>query len=219
MSEVRPYKEGVVSTPEERAYEARAAEGAIWSGSRLLLGIYAFAFAALAFAYFYLRSSNNENLWRPHDMTAPTGTGAAIMALAVAAAALSGFGLLRFRRDMLVDWQVTGWAAVGAGLIALGLQAWELTALPFFPSASGYASCFIGWAGMNMVLLASGIYWTETLLARHARLSRALAEEGASPTAHFTTRRFRVNVEASVNMWMFIAAVSVFFWIFFYVAR
>ena len=219
MTQAHTTGKGVASTPEERAYEARAAEGAIWSGSRLLMGIYAFAFAALAFAYFYLRSSNNEDLWRPHNMTAPTGTGAAIMALAVAAAALSGFGLLRFRRDLLLDWQVTGWTAVVAGLVALGLQAWELTDLPFFPSASGYASCFIGWAGMNMVLLVSGIYWTETLLARHLRLSKALAEEGASPTAHFTTRQFRVNVEACVNMWMFIAGVSVFFWIFFYVAR
>ena len=52
-------------TPEEIAFELRAQEGALWTGGRLLIGIWAFAFAALAFAYFYLRSANNENLWRP----------------------------------------------------------------------------------------------------------------------------------------------------------
>ena len=52
-------------TPEEIAFELRAQEGALWTGGRLLIGIWAFAFAALAFAYFYLRSANNEDLWRP----------------------------------------------------------------------------------------------------------------------------------------------------------
>ena len=64
-------------TPEEIAFELRAQEGALWTGGRLLIGIWAFAFAALAFAYFYLRSGNNENLWRPKGVTAPTATGAA----------------------------------------------------------------------------------------------------------------------------------------------
>ncbi len=59
-------------TPEEIAFELRSQEGALWTGSRLLIGIWAFAFAALAFAYFYLRSANNGNLWRPGGITAPT---------------------------------------------------------------------------------------------------------------------------------------------------
>ena len=67
-------------TPEEIAFEVRAQEGALWTGGRLLIGIWAFVFAALAFAYFYLRSANNENLWRPHGITAPTAVGAAIFA-------------------------------------------------------------------------------------------------------------------------------------------
>jgi heme/copper-type cytochrome/quinol oxidase subunit 3 len=208
-----------IGTPEELAYEARAAEGSIWSGGRLLIGIFAFAFGALAFAYFYLRSSNSAGLWRPHGVTAPTGTGAAIMALAVASAVLVGFGLRRFRHDLVVDWQVAGWSAVTGGLIAVSLQVWELTDLPFHPGSSGYASCFIGWAGMNVVLLLSGTYWAETLLARHARLHRALAAEGASPSAHFTSRQFRVNMESCAYFWGFVAVVSAFFWIFFYVSR
>ncbi len=75
----------LTETPEEIEYELRAAEGSMWTGSRLLIGIVAFAFASLAFAYFYLRSANNEDLWRPHGVTAPTALGAAIFALTVAA--------------------------------------------------------------------------------------------------------------------------------------
>ena len=79
-------------TPEEIAFELRAQEGALWTGSRLLIGIFVFAFASLAFAYFYLRSANNENLWRPGGITAPTGTGAAIFAVTVASALIVHYG-------------------------------------------------------------------------------------------------------------------------------
>ena len=103
-------------TPEEIAFELRAQEGALWTGGRLLIGIWAFAFAALAFAYFYLRSANNENLWRPRGVTAPTATGAAIFAITVACALLVQFGDRRFRDDETLDWQVAGWTAVLGGL-------------------------------------------------------------------------------------------------------
>src|ERR1700722_3996011 len=79
-------------TPEEIAFELRAQEGALWTGGRLLIGIWVFAFAALAFAYFYLRSSNDDNLWRPGGITAPTVPGAAIFAITLAAALLVQFG-------------------------------------------------------------------------------------------------------------------------------
>ena len=124
-------------TPEEIAFELRAQEGALWTGGRLLIGIWAFAFAALAFAYFYLRSSNDEDLWRPGGITAPTAVGAAIFAIAVASALLAQFGERRFRNNQTLDWQVAGWTAVLGGLLAVGLQIWQLTDLPFFPGSSG----------------------------------------------------------------------------------
>ena len=76
-------------TPEEIAYELSAHEGALWTGSRMVIGIWAFAFAALGFAYFYLRSANNADLWRPAHITAPTGAGAAVFAFALASAFLA----------------------------------------------------------------------------------------------------------------------------------
>ena len=205
-------------TPEEIAFELRAQEGALWTGGRLLIGIFAFAFAALAFAYFYLRSSNNEDLWRPGGITAPTGIGAAIFAITLVSAALVQYGERRFRRDETLDWQVAGWTAVLGGLVAIGLQIWQLTELPFFPASSGYASCFVGWAVMNVALLLSSTYWIETILAREIRLRRGIAEDGGAPNSTLPVARlFRANLNGCNYFWGFVALVATFFWVLFYI--
>ena len=205
-------------TPEEIAFELRAQEGALWTGGKLIIGIWAFAFAALAFAYFYLRSANNENLWRPGGITAPTATGAAIFAITVACALLVQYGERRFRANETLDWQVAGWTAVAGGLLAIALQVWQLTDLSFFPGSSGYASCFIAWAIMNIVFLLSGVYWIETILAREIRLRRAMAQDGGAPGSTLPVARIlRVNLSGCTYYWGFIALVSLFFWVLFYV--
>jgi len=205
-------------TPEEIAFELRAQEGALWTGSRLLIGIFAFGFAALAFAYFYLRSANNEDLWRPGGITATTGIGAAIFAVTVASALLVQFGERRFRINETLDWQVAGWTAVAGGLLAVGLQIWQLTQLPFFPASSGYASCFIAWGALNVLLILSGTYWIETILARELRLRRAMAQDGGAPNSTLPVARLlRVNLNGCTYFWGFIALLATFFWLLFYV--
>lgn len=208
----------LTETPEEIAYELRAADASLWTGARLLVGVVIFAFASLAFAYFYLRSTNSEDLWRPKGITAPTGTGAAIFALVAASAALNAYGTLRLRRGQTVDWEVAGWTAVLGGLASIGLQLWQLTKLPFFPGSSGYASCFAGWAVMNVAMLLCGVYWLETLLARWVRLRRAVTQDGGAASSTLPVARlFRANLEACSYFWGFMALVSVLFWVLFYV--
>ncbi len=208
----------LTETPEELAYELRAAEGSIWTGTRLAIGIGVFSFASLAFAYFYLRSNNTFNLWRPKGITAPTSFGAAVMAFTLAAAALAILAGRRLRGGQTTDWQVAGWAAVLSGLIALALQIWEQTQLPFYPGSSGYASCYTGWAVMNMALILGGVYWSETLLARFMRLRRAFTEEGGAADSPLPAARlFRANVEGAASFWIFVAFTEVFFWLLFYV--
>jgi heme/copper-type cytochrome/quinol oxidase subunit 3 len=208
---------GLSETPEEIEYELRAAEGAMWTGSRLLIGIVAFGFASLAFAYFYLRSANNEQLWRPHGVTAPTGAGAWIFALTLGAAALAMVGNVRLRQGWRIDWQVAGWTVVLLGLVIIALQIWELTRVSFYPGSSGYASCFTAWAAMNIGLILGGTYWTETILARAIRLRWALVEEGAVTSVLPTQRLFRSNADGCTLFWGFIAVVAFFFWLLFYV--
>jgi hypothetical protein len=205
-------------TPEEVAFELRAHEGAMWTGGKLLIGIWAFAGAALAFAYFYLRSANNEGLWRPKSVTAPTAWGAAIFALSLATAFLVAFGYRRFRRGLVLDWMVAGWTAVLSALCVVGLQIWQLTQLSFFPGSSGYASCFIAWASLNIAIILSGTYWLETSLARELRLRRAAKEDGGTSRSTLPNARlFRVNLEGCTYFWGFIALVVTFFWILFYI--
>jgi heme/copper-type cytochrome/quinol oxidase subunit 3 len=195
-------------TPEEQAFEARAAEGAIWTGTRLAIGIGLFFLASLAFAYFYLRSYDNYDLWRPGGITAPTAPGAAVMAFVLAAGGLVWLSVRRMRQGNRVDWQVAGWIAVLSGLVALGLQIWEMTDVGFSPGSSGYASCFIGWGVSNIVMILAGVYWIETLLARAARL-RGSDEPPSALT--------RANAEGALAFWAFIAAAELLFWVLFYV--
>ena len=205
------------ATPEEREFELRSAVGAYWSGGRLLIGMYTFLFASLAFAYFYLRSNNAGQLWRPGGMTAPTGIGWAIFAVVLASSLLAIYGQSRLRSGSILDWEVSGWTAVLGGLVAIGLQIWQLTQLPFFPGSSGYASCFIGWAVMNIILIVSGVYWLETNLALCIRLRRLDAEGGTPATSVGPAAQlFRANVESCTYFWGFMAVVGGLFWVFFY---
>jgi heme/copper-type cytochrome/quinol oxidase subunit 3 len=216
MSEVHARE--IESTPEELEYELRAAEGSIWTGTRLLVGIAAFAYASLAFAYFYLRSSNNEDLWRPGGITAPTAIGAAIAGVIAASAALAAFGLRRLRAGQTTDWLIAGWLAVLGGLIGLGLQIYELTRLPFFPGSSGYASCFVGWACLSIGGMFAGTYWLETVLAHATRLRKKIDPAERSPGGRNpAVVLFRANVESCVYFWGFLGLVSILFWILFYI--
>ena len=136
----------------------------------------------------------------------------------MAAALLVQFGERRFRENETLDWQVAGWTAVLGGLLVIGLQIWQLTELPFFPGSSGYASCFIAWAAMNIAVVLCGTYWIETILAREIRLRRAIAQDGGAPSSTLPVARlFRANLNGCTYFWGFIALVAMFFWVLFYV--
>jgi hypothetical protein len=197
-------------TPEEIEFELRAAVGSYWTGGRLFIGMFTFFLASEAFAYFYLRSSNSGQDWRPGRITAPTDYGWAIFAIVVASALLVIYGQWRLRRGSLLDWQVAGWTAVAGGVLAFILQIVQLTKLPFFPGSNGYASCFIGWAVMNLIMILSGTYWIETALARTIRLKKESL--GTSASAQI----FRANVESATYFWGFAAVASALFWAMFY---
>lgn len=218
----------MVETPEEIAYEMRAAEGAVWIGSRLLLGIAAFAFASLGFAFFYLRSINNADLWRPHGVTASEYFGVAVMVISLTASGLSLYGTRRRRSGRALDGEVAGWMTLAAGGLGVGVQMWELFELRFYPGSSGYASCFIAWAVLNMVLLLSGVYWTETMLARSLRIRRmakpsggpipdGIATGGEMAAYPLSGRIQDIEVTAANHYWAFIGLVNLIFFLMFYV--
>lgn len=204
-------------TPEEREFELRAAVNSYWTGGRLFIAIFTFLLASEAFAYFYLRSSNNAQLWRPKNITAPTGIGWAIYFVMLASALIALYGQVRLRRGNVLDWEVAGWTAVFGGLVATGLQIWQLTQLPFFPGSSGYASSFIGWAVMNVMMILTGTYWLETCLARSLRMRGTSTADDPDQLAMTPSGQiFRANVSACSYFWGFIAIASTLFWVMFY---
>ncbi|MGH3733247.1 MAG: hypothetical protein ACRDVC_07735 [Acidimicrobiales bacterium] len=205
-----------IDTPEEREFEFRAHIGALWSGSRLFIAMYTFLLASLCFAYFYLRSSNNAQLWRPDNISAPLFYGWAIYILLLFTALMAIFGQTRFRKGSVNDWQIAGWAGVLSGLLALFLQIFEFTKVPFYPGSSGYASMFIGFAGINCGTIFFGTYWLETTLARSLRMRKELGGLNPEMSSALTARSLRANVSAMTYFWGYIALSStLFLWMFY----
>lgn len=217
MTDMFNKSEGYVQTPEEIEFELRAKIGSMWSGGRLFIGMYTFLLASLAFAYFYLRTANNGLLWRPHNVTAPTVFGWAIFSLEALTAVLAIYGQWRLRKGSVLDWQVAVWTAVLTSLVALFLQVWETTTLPFYPGSSGYASTFVGWVVMNIVTLVLGTYWLETTVARSMRMRKELGADSPELSSAATARLFRANVASMTYFWGFVAISGALFLALFYV--
>ena len=216
MSGTMKQSNGYTSTPEEDEFELRAHIGSVWSGGRLFIGMYTFLLASLAFAYFYLRSSNNGLLWRPNHVTAPTAYGWTIVALTVLGALMAIYGQRRLRSGGVVDWQVAGWTALFAAVLALVLQIWELTALSFYPGSSGYASTFMGFAVMNIISLVISVYWLETTVARGMRIRKEVAGENPEFSSNPRARAFRADVAAMAYFQVFLTLAGALLFAMFY---
>jgi heme/copper-type cytochrome/quinol oxidase subunit 3 len=209
----------------EAELELRSAEGATWTGTRLLIGLTVFAWLAVAFAYFYLREVDTQALWRPHGVTPPTLVGTLIAAFVVLGAAVGHYGRRRLESRGRADWLAAGWVTVGLGVLAAGLQIWELGRLSFQPGLSGYTSVFVGFAGFNIAFLLGGSYWLETLLAqalRHRHGSHPLdapaGTAGDTGPGSITSRRLhRASLDGCTYFWWYMALVSVAFWLLFYI--
>jgi heme/copper-type cytochrome/quinol oxidase subunit 3 len=139
----------------------------LWLAVRILAGATIMFFLAFVFAYFYLRSLNTHGMWRPSDVDPPQGYGAAIVILFAASAALLTYAADAARRGR-------GWLAAAGLSLVLGLagcvvQAFEYAHIGFGPQSGGYASVFMGWTLLFVVLVLPAMYWVEILLAEGLR--------------------------------------------------
>ena len=164
-------------TPEEIAFELRAQEGALWTGGRL-----AHRHLGLRLRRAGLRlllpplGQQRESVAARGGSRRPPRSAPPSSPSRWRAALLVQYGERRFRETR--PW--TGRSPAGrpssADCSPSALQIWQLTSLPFFPGSSGYASCFIGWAAMNIALLLCG-----HLLARDDPGPRDPAPAGHGP--------------------------------------
>jgi heme/copper-type cytochrome/quinol oxidase subunit 3 len=211
--------EASVRATEEAAFYHEAALNAAWTGSRTAIGGLSFLFGCFLFAYFYLESSNGHSKWLPSSTTPPHAWyGAVILALILVSAIVQTAGLQQIKGGRKGPWSSAALVALVLGLAAVALQIVELLTLPFQPGQSGFASVFVGFYPVAMVIWLSAMIWLEILIVR-ARNIPAISFVEQPPTYEqtFEVQRFQASLSAFTLVWNYLAIVAFIFWLLLYV--
>jgi heme/copper-type cytochrome/quinol oxidase subunit 3 len=204
---------------EEEGFYHEAALNAAWTGSRLAVGGLCFLFGSFVFAYFYLRSINSSGRWMGSGYHAPSMVyGTVIMIAVLLSAGIHYAALQQAKAGKKRLWQIGALTALLLGVAAIVLQILELLFLPFWPGSSGFSSVFTGFYPVLIVVLLVAMIWLETLLAR-SRFIPAISFVEQPPTYKeaFIVQRFQSSLSGFATVWNFLAAVTVLFWVLFYV--
>jgi hypothetical protein len=181
---------------------------ALYIASRLLAGAITFLFVAYLFAYFYLRSLNQNNMWRPHHIKPEQGFGLAIVICILVSVLLA---IAAGRRGKAGS----DWTAPLIG--ALLLECVEYTSQSFGPTDGGYASVFVGWTALFSLTTLGTLYWLETILATELRARRAPAHRHgdiADPD-----RLIAPGLDAAVFFWAYLGAIGVITYVTLYLVK
>ena len=203
---------------EDEGYYHESALNAAWTGSRLAIGGLTFLFASFAFAYFYLRSLNSAGRWQGSGYVPPSlWMGTTIMLLAVLSAGVQYFGLQRIKAGHKSIWQISGLIAMALGLAAVAMQVYQLANLPFPSGSSGYASVFVGFYPVFLVVQLAMLIWLEMLLARTRYIpAMSFVEQPPTYTETYLVQRFQASLSAFSALWSFMAVMAMVFWLLFY---
>lgn len=204
---------------EEAGFYHEAALNAAWTGARFAIGALSFLYGAFAFAYFYLRSVNSNGRWHGSGYHAPPiGYGVTILILVVASAAVQYVALQRIKAGAKRVWQMGALAALVLGLVAVALQIVELLNLPFQPGSSGFSSVFTGTYPVLLVSWLAAMIWLEILIMRVRPLPDiSFVEQPPTYAEAFAVQRVQSSMSAFTLIWNYLAIVTVFFFLLFYV--
>jgi hypothetical protein len=186
-------------------------------GARLMCGATTFFLMSFLFAYFYLRSLNQEHMWRPHGIDPKQGLGAAFVACIILSAVLSLLAVRRQRADS-PGWLVPAAVAVVLGLAAVVLQCIEYTVPKWGPTNGAYASVYLGWTAFYALFMLGAMYWLWIQVATEARERRnPTAREGEGLTVYEDPDKLLPRgMDAAVFYWVFLAGWGVVMWIVLY---
>ena len=124
-------------------------------------------------------------MWKPSGFIPPhLWVGTLIMGLAVVSAAVQTIVLRMLKSGAKTAWLMGGIVALVLGVAAIGLQIWELLSLPFFPGASGFASVFVSFYPVYVVVALGAMIWLETLIAGSGRLRRLVRRATSGDRRH-----------------------------------
>jgi heme/copper-type cytochrome/quinol oxidase subunit 3 len=200
--QVPPVPAGAEIPPEPPDVGARALSVA----ARLLAGATTFFFLAFIFAYFYLRSINQEHLWRHGHIDPSQALGAAIIACVVVSAALAIVAGRQMKAGSR-SWLNPAIGGVVLGLAAVALQCIEYTRQHFGPTDGAFASVFCAWTALYVIAVLGTMYWLETQVATELRARREPASaEGDIRQADLL---IAPGLDAAVFYWTFLAAIGV----------
>jgi len=204
---------------EEAGFYHEAALNAAWTGARFAIGALSFLYGAFAFAYFYLRSVNSNGRWHGSGYHAPPiGYGVTILILVVASAAIQYVALQRIKAGAKRVWQMGALAALVLGVVAVALQIVELLNLPFQPGSSGFSSVFTGTYPVLLVSWLAAMIWLEILIMRVRPLPDiSFVEQPPTYAEAFAVQRVQSSMSAFTLIWNYLAIVTVFFFLLFYV--
>jgi heme/copper-type cytochrome/quinol oxidase subunit 3 len=211
--------EAATRATEEAAFYHEAALNAAWTGSRLAIGSLSFLFGAFAFAYFYLFSSDGHGKWLPSSTPIPSAHyGEAIVGLIVLSAVIQTVGLQLIKGGSKRPWLALSVVALAGGLAAVALQIVELLNLPFQPGQSGFASVFVGFYPVALVVWLSAMIWLETLVVRARHIPAIFfVEQPPTYVDTYEVQRFQSALSAFTVVWNYLAIVAFIFWLLFYV--
>jgi heme/copper-type cytochrome/quinol oxidase subunit 3 len=214
-----PGSEAGIRATEENAFYHEAALNAAWTGSRLAIGSLSFLFGAFAFAYFYLFSSNGHGMWLPSSTRIPSNHyGEAVTGLIVVSAVIQTVGLQVIKGGKKSPWFIAALVTLVFGLAAVALQIVELLNLPFQPGQSGFASVFVGFYPVALVVWLGAMIWLEILVARSRHIPAiSFVEQPPTYLEAYEVQRFQSALSAFTVVWNYLAVVTFIFWLLFYV--
>ena len=212
---------GLTREAEEAGFYHEAALNASWTGARLALGGLSFGFGAFVFAFFYLKSLNSHHLWYPSGFKAPQAWVGIVVMLLIVVSALLQFGVLqRIKAGHKGAWLSGATVALVLGLAAVGIGIWQLTDLPFFPGAAGFASVFVGFWPVFLTVVFCAMVWLETLIMRARQIPElSFVEQPPTYVEAFAVQRFQAALSAFTVVWNYLAVVAIVAWVLFYLVH
>jgi len=222
VSHETPYAVVEEESPEFAARNLR-------TGAHLWASATAFFFIGFLFAYFYLRSLDNNGMWKPKHVDPSITLGTLGMLSIVGVAVLLALARGDHRRENRRAWRQKGGLALALLVAAIGFQIALWATNAFGPTQGGYASVYIGWTALEFVFFLGLLYWLETTLATSLRYRKEMPAEltagEASGDPHRTASDIRdplsvvrAQLESLTFYAQFLAGIAVITWIVLYLA-